>query len=39
VAVVPKNKLGMNGWKTNDPKGWFFSGKQQNQKVGQIWYM
>ena len=27
-----KNKLGMNGWKTNDPKGWFFTGKQQKPK-------
>ena len=27
-----KNKTGMNGWKANDPKGWFFSGKQQKPK-------
>lgn len=27
-----KNKTGMNGWKTNDPKGWFFPGKQQKPK-------
>ena len=27
-----KNKVGMNGWKTNDPKGWFFPGKQQKPK-------
>lgn len=27
-----KNKVGMNGWKTNDSKGWFFPGKQQKQK-------
>jgi len=27
-----KNKLGMNGWKANDNKGWFFSGKQKAPK-------
>jgi hypothetical protein len=34
-----KNKVGMNGWKTNDPKGWFFRENNKSQKDGQTWYM